>query len=985
MRKLFIIALILIAASVSQAQIRASYTLANWKTWFSLTGTNSGDVTLAGAPNYITIAGQTLTLLQIDLSGSNVTGTLAAARFGVLTGDVTTAGGSYATTIANSAVTLAKMANMATSSLIYRKTAGAGAPEVNSLATLKTDLGLTGTNSGDQTITLTSDVTGSGTGSFATTIVANAVTTSKINNAAVTLAKIANAGANSVLVGSGAAGTGTAYSEIALGSGLAMTGTTLSATGTGGTVTSVDVAIGGMTSSGAITTSGTITMTGALNVNRGGTGAATLASNGMLYGNGTSALNVLAVNATATNKFLTQSSSAAPAWAALVSGDIPNNGANTTGNAATLTTPRAIYGNNFDGSAALTQIIASTYGGTGNGFAKLSGPTSSEKTFTLPDASAAILTDNAAVTVAQGGTGRATLTNHGLLIGAGTSALTQLAVPAAGQVLTSVASADPAWSATPTLGIAGTTAGTLSLTGVTSGTVTIATADAAGTWTLKLPTTGGTNNYVLSTNGSGVTSWVAQSGGGLSGLTNNGAVYATGSTTVTSTAGMTDGQLLIGGTSGAPALGTLTGTSNQITVTNGTNTITLATPQNISTAATPQFGRLGLGAAADATAALAATQSTSTTNAQVLTNTFSLNCTGTPALNFGQKWDFNLDDNTTPNQLAGRMAFNWSTATHASRTSQFHIYCANGGTTTEYMRIDPGAGDVIFPTKTTGLAYISSGILSTVSYSGVPGRVLFTSNATTQTITQSANFWWDNTNNRLSFGGGTNGNASYTLHPWLSDAATNAISTVVGMDHSTSGTPAAGYGSQILMLGQSSTTASQNMGAIAWDWVTATHASRASEMTFWGVYNAGSLTKIATINQTSASAMTLGLGVAGTTLGQLALSGNTSGGITIQPSAVAGSSTYTIRDQGAAANFVLSNSAGANASFGQATLASGTVTVSTTFVTASSKIFLTDATTGALTNVGTPTVGTITAGTSFVINSSNVLDASNINWFILNP
>jgi hypothetical protein len=47
------------------------------------------------------------------------------------------------------AVTLAKQANMATASLVYRKTAGAGAPEVNTLATLKTDLGLTDTNSGD--------------------------------------------------------------------------------------------------------------------------------------------------------------------------------------------------------------------------------------------------------------------------------------------------------------------------------------------------------------------------------------------------------------------------------------------------------------------------------------------------------------------------------------------------------------------------------------------------------------------------------------------------------------------------------------------------------------------------------------------------------------------------------------------------------------------------------------------------------------------
>jgi len=90
---------------------------------------------------------------------------------------------------------------------------------------------------------------------------------------------------------------------------------------------------------------------------------------------------------------------------------------NTTGSAATLTTTRAIYGNNFDGSAALTQIIASTYGGTGNGFTKFSGATTAEKTYTLPDATTTILTTNAAVTVGQGGTGQTTYTDGQLLIG----------------------------------------------------------------------------------------------------------------------------------------------------------------------------------------------------------------------------------------------------------------------------------------------------------------------------------------------------------------------------------------------------------------------------------------------------------------------------------------------------------------------------------------------------------------------------------------
>lgn len=66
-------------------------------------------------------------------------------------GDVTSVGDG-AQTIAVGAVTLAKQADMATASLVYRKTAGAGVPEIQTLATLKTDLGLTGTNSGDDAV-----------------------------------------------------------------------------------------------------------------------------------------------------------------------------------------------------------------------------------------------------------------------------------------------------------------------------------------------------------------------------------------------------------------------------------------------------------------------------------------------------------------------------------------------------------------------------------------------------------------------------------------------------------------------------------------------------------------------------------------------------------------------------------------------------------------------------------------------------------------
>jgi hypothetical protein len=65
-------------------------------------------------------------------------------------------------------------------------------------------------------------------------------------------------------------------------------------------------------------------------------------------------------------------------------------------------------------SATVSGILGSANGGTANGFTKFSGPAAAEKTFTLPNASATILTSNAAVTVAQGGTGLAAGTSGGV-------------------------------------------------------------------------------------------------------------------------------------------------------------------------------------------------------------------------------------------------------------------------------------------------------------------------------------------------------------------------------------------------------------------------------------------------------------------------------------------------------------------------------------------------------------------------------------------
>lgn len=115
----------------------------------NLSGINTGDVTLSGE-NYLSLASQVITANAVNLSGTNATGILAAARFPALTGDVTTSSGSIATTIANNAVTNAKLADVGTATFKGRTTAGTGDPEDLNVAQAKVLLNLAGTNTGDQ-------------------------------------------------------------------------------------------------------------------------------------------------------------------------------------------------------------------------------------------------------------------------------------------------------------------------------------------------------------------------------------------------------------------------------------------------------------------------------------------------------------------------------------------------------------------------------------------------------------------------------------------------------------------------------------------------------------------------------------------------------------------------------------------------------------------------------------------------------------------
>lgn len=328
---------------------------------------------------------------------------------------------------------------------------------------------------------LTGNVTASGTGSVVATIAANAVTfarfqqvaaSSLVGNATGSLANVTGITLGSTLAFSGSAlQTGAGTGDVSWSANAFVTA--IGATKVTSAMLNADVfstahSWAGIQTLATPVFTGLPTGTGVATANTVSTLVARDGSGNFAAGTITAALTGNATTATtstnATNTAITDDTTTNatmyPTWVTTTTGNLPQKVSSTkltfnpstatlttttfsgalTGNASSATilaTTRSIYGNNFDGSAALGQIIASTFGGTGNGFAKLSGPATSEKTYTLPNASVAILTDNAAVTVAQGGTGLATLTLNNVMLGNGTSTPQFVAPGTSGNILTS--------------------------------------------------------------------------------------------------------------------------------------------------------------------------------------------------------------------------------------------------------------------------------------------------------------------------------------------------------------------------------------------------------------------------------------------------------------------------------------------------------------------------------------------------------------------
>jgi hypothetical protein len=141
-----------------------------------------GDVGLGNVDNTsdvnkpISTATQTALNALLPLAGGTMTGNIVMGANKVTTTASTFASGelvskSYVdSAITGNIVSNSQLATVPTATFKGRYSAGTGTVQDMTVLQVQTLLNLSGTNTGDQTITLTGDITGSGTGSFTTTL-----------------------------------------------------------------------------------------------------------------------------------------------------------------------------------------------------------------------------------------------------------------------------------------------------------------------------------------------------------------------------------------------------------------------------------------------------------------------------------------------------------------------------------------------------------------------------------------------------------------------------------------------------------------------------------------------------------------------------------------------------------------------------------------------------------------------------------------------
>ena len=365
---------------------------------------------------------------------------------------------------------------------------------ISKTLTVGNDASIIGSNTGDQTITLSGDMTGSGTGAISATLANSGVVAGDFGSAsAIPIITVDTKGritsiTTQTVSSTSPAGTALTDGKIWIGNG----SNAASAQSITGDISLSNTGVAGV-GTGKITNgmlAGAIDLTSkvsnVLPVANGGTGLNTLTSQGILIGNGMSSINSL--SGTTARDIITYSGTA---WVAgqPVAADATNPGIMTTGT-QTLAGAKTFASLASSGNMAVGGNLELTGSQTNSAL------TASKAIFT--DASK-VMTSTGTVGVAQGGTGATTLTSAALLVGAGTSAVTAISPGTDGQVLISRSGVWGAENASPavTLGLVNSVSTAKALTITAGGEVSLSPADATnpGIMTTGTQTLAGTKTF----------------------------------------------------------------------------------------------------------------------------------------------------------------------------------------------------------------------------------------------------------------------------------------------------------------------------------------------------------------------------------------------------------------------------------------------------------------------------------------------------------
>ena len=349
-------------------------------------------------------------------------------------------------------------------------------------------------------------------------------------------------------------------------------GTTI-ATGYGGTGLTTFTAA----NNAIYSTSSSALAAGTLPIAAGGTAKTTFTANGVVYGNGTSALGVTAAGTT--GQVLVGNTGSAPTWSTISGSLVSSFQTSLSGlTPSTASTGAVTLAGTLGTSSGGTNLTSFTSGG-----ALYATSTSALTTGTLPATS--------------GGTSFATYTTGDIIYASATNTLSKLPIGSTNQVLT-IAGGVPTWAATqstmvyPGAGIPNSTGTAWGTSYTTTGSGTVVALATTPTFTTSITSPlvlGGTGTgstlTLQSTSGVGATDSIALKVGN-NGATTALSISSAGVTTLSSALPVasggtgqttyTDGQLLIGNSTGNTLTKASLTAGTGISITPGSGSITIA-------------------------------------------------------------------------------------------------------------------------------------------------------------------------------------------------------------------------------------------------------------------------------------------------------------------------------------------------------------------------------------------------------------------------